>query len=217
MSRYDNLPPVPTLPLWVPGDEIPLRFVTHEAVISEYADDRDKPRRGWQDDWELIRCPECGRLLKDWGWFRTHVWQDYEMHVSGRHRGTKWAVVTVEGEADYGHERRDAGSHFSRHVDGRYDLLDFTLTESEGYRQSYTATFEVGRWRGDISNAQLSDSLNRVVDFDAFDSVEVEWNHRTPSEPMAEAEAIEIGQYEVRAVADGGFTEVAEVGPEGDS
>lgn len=200
MTRYDDLPPVPVIPLHIPGDDLSLRFVTHEVVTKDF---RDKPWWGYGDDYIAIRCPECGHTVHEHGFERHHAWIEYEHHVHGRHIGIKWATITVEGAADYGRDARGAGKHFRRHTGDRVDLLDFTLRDSDGYRQAYTATFEVGRWRGDVDNRRLSGLINDKVDFDAFDSVEVEWNHRVPSEPVAESERVERGRYERRAIADG--------------
>lgn len=202
MSRYDDLPPVPTIPLHVPGDDLPLRFVTHEVVTKDH---RDEPWWGYGDEYIAIRCPECGHTIHEHGFERRHAWMGYEHHVHGRHIGTKWATITVEGTADYGRERRAAGKHFRRHVGDRIDLLDFTLRESDGYRQAYTATFEAGRWRGDVENRQLSGLINDKVDFDAFDSVDIDWHHRVPTDPIVESERVERGTYDVKqAVTDGG-------------
>lgn len=133
---------------------------------------------------------------------------DYDMHVSTRHRGTKWATVTVHGAPRHGHEARAAGKHLRRHVElDKVDLLDFSLEEADTvHRPPYTATFECGRWRGDLSNSRLSDSLNRLIEFEAFGEVEVEWHHRAPSEPAHPEEAAEAATEAParRAVADGG-------------
>jgi len=186
-----------TVPFYRPGQDPPLLWVTsdavrhHDAIAGEPRDELFFH----VDYYQIITCPFC-----DWSktgprsrYRSSDVWLDYEHHVSSRHRGKKWAEVTVTGEPEHGHDRRDAGRHFRRHVDvDKIDLMDFSHTDDgSAFKQGYTATFQCGRWRGDISNQRLSDILNRLIDFEAFESVDVHLRHVTPSEPADPDETID--------------------------
>lgn len=209
---YTDLAEPPTVPMHRPGQEPALLWVTSETVRHHDGfggEPRDELFHH-VDYYQIITCPFC-----EWsktgprGWaFGNEIWMDYDMHVSTRHRGTKWATVTVHGAPDHGHEARAAGKHLRRNVEvDKVDLLDFTLEEAESvHRPPYTATFECGRWRGDLSNSRLSDSLNRLIDFEAFGEVEVEWHHRAPSNAASPEEAAEAasGAAPHPAMADGG-------------
>jgi len=211
-GRYEPLAEPPTVPMHRPGQDPDLLWVTSETV-RHHDGFGEEPRDELfhsVDYYQILTCPFC-----EWSktgprgrWFGGEVWMDYDDHVSTRHRGTKWATVTVHGHPDHGLEARSAGRHFRRHVEtDKVDLLAFALEDAESaHRPPYTATFECGRWRGDLSNARLSDSLNRLIEFEAFSEVEVEWHHRAPGNAASPEEAAEAATSAPapRAVADGG-------------
>lgn len=211
-GRYADMVEPPTVPVHRPGQEPPLLWGTSETVRHHdgYGDKPADELFRHVDYYQIITCPFC-----EWsktgprGWaFGNEIWMDYDNHISARHRGTKWATVALKGAAEYGYEVRDAGRHFRRHVDlDKVELLSFEVQEEDSsLRPAYTATFECGRWRGDIPNSRLSDSLNRVIEFGAFEEVTVEWHHKAPSDPAHPDEAAEAASYnsESRPVADGG-------------
>jgi hypothetical protein len=194
----ENPPEIPTAPMYKPGETPGLVYVTTEAVKKHDAIG-DEPRDelfGNVEDYALVSCPRCDKVFTDWStrFGYQDLWMDYDHHISTRHRGEKWAVVTLHGEVDYGFEEREAGKHFRRNVKTEsVDLLSFEVT-SDGYRPSYTAKTECGHWRGDIPNSRLSESLNRVIDFAEFEDVDVEWHHRAPRRSVHPEENVEAAR-----------------------
>lgn len=203
---YDDMVAPPTVPMYRPGDEDdPLVWVTHDVVARhEGIAEREEPAHGYRDDYVLIDCQACEKVIVGWGYMNP-IWQDYDMHVSTTHRGTKWAEVTVVGENRFGHGERYAGRHFRRNVDTEHvDLLDFTILDDDHFRPRYEATIEVGRWRGDVDNARLERHLSDKIDFEAFDSVGVDWNHQLPREPIDADEKAAVVERDRAVAADGG-------------
>ncbi len=189
MTDYKNLVEPPTVPLYRPGQEPDMVFINSRAVRqhdSLFAEPREELYHH-VDEYVVVTCPICDWSQTASGVMNT-LWEDYDMHISRKHRGSKMAYVTVNATPRHAWEQRDAGRHFRRNVQVEsIELLDMTANDDG----SYTATFTLGKWRGDIPNDQLSRHLNDRIEFDAFDTVNVRWEHDTPMKPIHEHETIE--------------------------
>jgi len=191
---YADLVEPPTARLWRPGRDVEYCWVNSDAIkaIHGFLDEPRDELTHPVDEYVAVSCPICEWSKALWG-FRSwgEMRMDYDHHISTRHRGSKTAYVTVEGKPNHGIDKRAAGKHFRRNVEtDKVELLNFSL-ENEDFRPGYTATFTVGKWRGNISNKKLSKTLADKIDFEAFENVDVEWEHSTPRKPASVQEQIE--------------------------
>lgn len=200
--EVSEIPSPPIVPYHRPDADDPLVFVTFDAVCDAEGfgeRSREEPVWGYDRMYQIVNCSYCEKAFTGRRNAMDDGWLDWNYHIETEHVGTKWATVTVFGEPDYGIHENACGKHFRRHVDlDRVNLLDFTRTD-DGLRGSYKARFQLGRWKGSVSNRDLSRYFAEAIEFGAFDMVGVNWHHRVPAAPASESERIERAKARIES------------------